>query len=153
MCEGSVCFRADTSRCYMGRKPELSLKHKITHNKIPIIDRNTLITRSFNFSKVAEETLLILKGNKTRRTDTFRILKRIRGIRRGMQEDNLNKNGRQTFFLRHVFLTGKLYDSIKRCKGDVKNHLKRKKDLQHLAISPCYYWRARPDSNGRPTDS
>jgi phosphatidylserine/phosphatidylglycerophosphate/cardiolipin synthase-like enzyme len=75
--KGSVCFRADTSRCYMGRKPELSLKHKIAHDKIMIIDRNTLITRSFNFSKVAEETLLILKGSKTRRTDTFRILKRI----------------------------------------------------------------------------
>jgi len=73
MCEGSVCFRADTSRCYMGRKPELSLKHKITHNKIMITGRNTLITVSFNFSKAAEETLLILKGNKTRRTDTFRI--------------------------------------------------------------------------------
>jgi len=87
----------------MGRKPELSLKHKITHNKITIIDRNTLITWSFNFSKVAEETLLTLKGNKTRRTDTFRILKRTR-----MQEDNLNKNGRQTFFLRNVFLTGKI---------------------------------------------
>ena len=61
----------------MGRKPEISLKHTIDHNKIMIIDRNTLITRSFNFSKVAEENLLILKGNKTRRTDTFRILKRI----------------------------------------------------------------------------
>jgi len=71
----------------MGRKPELRLKHKITHNKIMITGRNTLITRSFNFSKVAEETLMILKGNKARLTDTFRILKRIRGIRRGMQED------------------------------------------------------------------
>jgi len=30
---------------------------------------------------------MILKGNKARLTDTFRILKRIRGIRRGMQED------------------------------------------------------------------
>jgi len=71
----------------MGRKPELSLKHKIAHNKIMITGRNTLITRSFNFSKVAEETLMILKGNKTQRTDIFRILRRIRGIRRGMQED------------------------------------------------------------------
>ena len=56
-----VCFWIDTSRCYMGRKPELRLKHKITHNKIMITDRNTLITVSFNFSKAAEETLLILK--------------------------------------------------------------------------------------------
>jgi hypothetical protein len=91
----------------MGRKPELRLKHKITHNKIMITDRNTQITVCFNFIKAAEETLLILKDNKTRRTDTFRILKRIRGIRMGMQEDNLNKNGRQTFWVHHG-LVGKL---------------------------------------------
>ena len=44
-------------------------KHKIAHNKIMIIDRNTLITGSFNFTKAAEESnaenLLILKGNKS----------------------------------------------------------------------------------------
>ena len=43
-------------------------KHAIAHNKIMIIDRNTLITGSFNFTKSAEElnaeNLLILKGNK-----------------------------------------------------------------------------------------
>ena len=43
-------------------------KHAIAHNKIMIIDRNTLITGSFNFTKAAEEknaeNLLILKGNK-----------------------------------------------------------------------------------------
>ena len=39
--KGSVCFRIDTSRCYMGRKPELRLKHKIAHNKIMITERNT----------------------------------------------------------------------------------------------------------------
>jgi len=42
-------------------------KHKIAHNKIMIIDRNTLITGSFNFMKAEEknaENLLILKGNK-----------------------------------------------------------------------------------------
>ena len=42
--------------------------HAIAHNKIIIIDRNTLITGSFNFTKAAEENnaenLLILKGNK-----------------------------------------------------------------------------------------
>lgn len=42
-------------------------RHKIAHNKIIIIDRSTLITGSFNFSKNAEhdnaENLLILKGN------------------------------------------------------------------------------------------
>ena len=43
-------------------------KHAISHNKIFIIDRQTLITGSFNFTKAAEEknaeNLLILKGNK-----------------------------------------------------------------------------------------
>lgn len=41
--------------------------HKIAHNKIIIIDRSTLITGSFNFSKSAEkqnaENLLVIKGN------------------------------------------------------------------------------------------
>lgn len=43
-------------------------KHAIAHNNIMIIDRNTLITGSFNSTKSAEESnaenLLILKGNK-----------------------------------------------------------------------------------------
>jgi phosphatidylserine/phosphatidylglycerophosphate/cardiolipin synthase-like enzyme len=43
-------------------------KHAIAHNKIIIIDRRTLITGSFNFTKAAEEknaeNLLIIKGNK-----------------------------------------------------------------------------------------
>lgn len=42
--------------------------HAIAHNKIIIIDRGTLITGSFNFTKAAEdnnaENLLIIKGNK-----------------------------------------------------------------------------------------
>ncbi|ACM19072.1 endonuclease Nuc [Geotalea daltonii FRC-32] len=42
-------------------------QHAIAHNKIIIIDRNTLITGSFNFSKAAEEknaeNLLVFKGN------------------------------------------------------------------------------------------
>jgi len=42
--------------------------HAIAHNKIIIIDRSTLITGSFNFTKAAEEknaeNLLILKGSK-----------------------------------------------------------------------------------------
>ena len=42
--------------------------HAIAHNKIMIIDRSTLITGSFNFTKAAEEknaeNLLIMKGNK-----------------------------------------------------------------------------------------
>lgn len=44
-------------------------KHAIAHNKIMIIDRATLITGSFNFTKAAEEknaeNLLVMKGNKT----------------------------------------------------------------------------------------
>jgi phosphatidylserine/phosphatidylglycerophosphate/cardiolipin synthase-like enzyme len=43
-------------------------KHAIAHNKIIIIDRTTLITGSFNFTKAAEEknaeNLLVMKGNK-----------------------------------------------------------------------------------------
>jgi phosphatidylserine/phosphatidylglycerophosphate/cardiolipin synthase-like enzyme len=42
-------------------------KHAIAHNKIMIIDRSTLITGSFNFTKAAEEknaeNLLVIKGN------------------------------------------------------------------------------------------
>lgn len=42
-------------------------RHAIAHNKIIIIDRSTLITGSFNFTKAAEErnaeNLMILKGN------------------------------------------------------------------------------------------
>jgi phosphatidylserine/phosphatidylglycerophosphate/cardiolipin synthase-like enzyme len=42
--------------------------HAIAHNKIMIIDRSTLITGSYNFTKAAEENnaenLLIIKGNK-----------------------------------------------------------------------------------------
>ena len=41
-------------------------KHAIAHNKIMIIDRQTVITGSFNFTKAAEEknaeNLLILKN-------------------------------------------------------------------------------------------
>jgi phosphatidylserine/phosphatidylglycerophosphate/cardiolipin synthase-like enzyme len=42
-------------------------KHAIAHNKIMIIDRSTLITGSFNFTRAAEEknaeNLLVIKGN------------------------------------------------------------------------------------------
>jgi len=42
--------------------------HAIAHNKIMILDRSTLITGSFNFTKAAEEknaeNLLVIKGNK-----------------------------------------------------------------------------------------
>lgn len=43
-------------------------RHAIAHNKIMIIDRSTLITGSFNFTKAAEEknaeNMLVIKGNK-----------------------------------------------------------------------------------------
>ena len=43
-------------------------KHAIAHNKVIIIDKATLITGSFNFTKAAEEAnaenLLIIKANK-----------------------------------------------------------------------------------------
>jgi len=42
--------------------------HAIAHNKIMIIDRSTVITGSFNFTRAAEENnaenILIIKGNK-----------------------------------------------------------------------------------------
>ena len=42
-------------------------KHAIAHNKIMVIDRQTIITGSFNFTKAAEEknaeNLLILKSS------------------------------------------------------------------------------------------
>jgi phosphatidylserine/phosphatidylglycerophosphate/cardiolipin synthase-like enzyme len=47
----------------------IDASHAIAHNKIIIIDRTTLITGSFNFTKAAEEknaeNLLVIKGNKT----------------------------------------------------------------------------------------
>lgn len=43
-------------------------RHAIAHNKIMIIDRQTIITGSFNFTRAAEEknaeNLLVIKGNK-----------------------------------------------------------------------------------------
>jgi phosphatidylserine/phosphatidylglycerophosphate/cardiolipin synthase-like enzyme len=53
---------------HAGIQVYIDSRHKIAHNKIMVIDRSTLITGSFNFSKAAEksnaENLLILKGNK-----------------------------------------------------------------------------------------
>jgi phosphatidylserine/phosphatidylglycerophosphate/cardiolipin synthase-like enzyme len=50
-----------------GPKTYLDGKHKIAHNKIIIIDKEIVITGSFNFSNGAEnynaENLLIFKGN------------------------------------------------------------------------------------------
>ena len=42
-------------------------KHAIAHNKVMIIDGNTVITGSFNFTKAAEEknaeNVIVLKDN------------------------------------------------------------------------------------------
>ena len=42
-------------------------RHAIAHNKIMVIDRATIITGSFNFTKAAEEknaeNILVIKGN------------------------------------------------------------------------------------------
>ena len=46
-----------------------------------------------------------------------------------------------------------VYRRIKSCDRVVTLWILKKKDLQHLAVSPCYCWRARNDSNVRPTDS
>lgn len=55
-------------------------KHAIAHNKIIIIDRRTLITGSFNFTKAGEEknaeNLLVIKGNREltgKYLDNYRI--------------------------------------------------------------------------------
>jgi phosphatidylserine/phosphatidylglycerophosphate/cardiolipin synthase-like enzyme len=53
---------------HAGIPTNIDSAHAIAHNKIMIIDRGTLITGSFNFTKAAEEknaeNLLIMKGNK-----------------------------------------------------------------------------------------
>lgn len=50
-----------------GLPPLIDAHHAIAHNKVMIIDRQTLITGSFNFTNQAEhenaENLLIIKGN------------------------------------------------------------------------------------------
>ena len=50
----------------MGIPTYIDAEHAIAHNKIMIIDKETVITGSFNFTKAAEEknaeNLLILKN-------------------------------------------------------------------------------------------
>lgn len=50
----------------MGVKTYIDFAHSIAHNKVIIIDGETVITGSFNFTKAAEEhnaeNLLILKN-------------------------------------------------------------------------------------------
>ena len=53
---------------YAGIATLIDRNHAIAHNKIILIDRQTIITGSFNFSKAAEEknaeNLLVIKGSK-----------------------------------------------------------------------------------------
>lgn len=55
----------------MGVPTYIDAEHAIAHNKIMIIDKNTVITGSFNFTKAAEEknaeNLLILKNKELAR--------------------------------------------------------------------------------------
>lgn len=52
-----------------GIQTYIDARHAIAHNKIMIIDQETLITGSFNFTKAAEEknaeNLLVIHGNKS----------------------------------------------------------------------------------------
>ncbi|KAA0888184.1 phospholipase D family protein [Oryzomonas rubra] len=61
-------YTAATFLVNVGIPVLIDAEHAIAHNKIMIIDRATLITGSFNFTKAAEEknaeNLLIIKGNK-----------------------------------------------------------------------------------------
>jgi len=40
---------------YFGRSVKIDAQHAIAHNKVMIIDGETVITGSFNFTKAAEE--------------------------------------------------------------------------------------------------
>jgi len=55
----------------MGVTTYIDAKHAIAHNKIMIIDKETVITGSFNFTKAAEqknaENVLILKNKELAR--------------------------------------------------------------------------------------
>ena len=69
----------------------------------------------FGCLRMLPKTCLSWKAKNPWWTDTFRTLKRMKGIRWGMQEDDLNKNGRFFFTLHlcHVFLTGKITRQVK----------------------------------------
>lgn len=60
-------YSAATFLANAGMPVLIDAEHAIAHNKIIIIDKSTLITGSFNFSKAAEEknaeNLLVIKGN------------------------------------------------------------------------------------------
>jgi phosphatidylserine/phosphatidylglycerophosphate/cardiolipin synthase-like enzyme len=62
----SAKYSAGDFTAHMGIPTYIDSEHTIAHNKIIIIDKETVITGSFNFSKAAEEknaeNLLILKS-------------------------------------------------------------------------------------------
>jgi len=61
-------YSAGDFTAHMGVTTYIDSQHAIAHNKIIIIDKETVITGSFNFTKAAEgknaENLLIIKNNK-----------------------------------------------------------------------------------------
>jgi len=61
-------YSAGDFTAHMGVATYIDSKHAISHNKIMIIDKETVITGSFNFTKAAEEknaeNLLIIKNKK-----------------------------------------------------------------------------------------
>ena len=61
-------YSAGDFTAHMGVTTYIDSKHAIAHNKIIIIDKETVITGSFNFTKAAEErnaeNLLIIRNNK-----------------------------------------------------------------------------------------
>ena len=62
----SAKYSAGDFTAHMGITTYIDAEHAIAHNKIMVIDRETVITGSFNFTKAAEESnaenLLILKS-------------------------------------------------------------------------------------------
>ena len=65
-------YNAGDFTAHMGVTTYIDSRHAIAHNKIMIIDKETIITGSFNFTKAAEEknaeNLLIIKNKKLAET-------------------------------------------------------------------------------------
>lgn len=68
----SAKYSAGDFTAHMGVATYIDSQHAIAHNKIIIIDKETVITGSFNFSKAAEEknaeNLLIIKSKELAKT-------------------------------------------------------------------------------------
>jgi len=65
-------YSAGDFTAHMGVTTYIDSKHAIAHNKIMIIDKETVITGSFNFTKAAEEknaeNLLVIRNKKLAET-------------------------------------------------------------------------------------